>query len=109
MTTTIKRLVSGSALTGGAATYYTAQPLTRARITAATLTNTTGAPIQATVYLVPSGGVAGAANTVISTKTIAPGETYHCPELVNQVIEPSGTIQALGNGLTFVVSGVEIV
>jgi hypothetical protein len=32
---------------------------------------------------------------------IAPGETYPCPELVNQGLNPGGSVQALGAGLTF--------
>src|SRR5688572_161067 len=105
MTTTAKRLVSGSQLTGSAATYYTAPSLTKARIQAAALTNTTGGAVACTVYLVPSGGSAGATNTFISARSIAAGETYPCPELINQVIEAGGTIQALGLNVTLAVSG----
>lgn len=109
MTTTAKRLVPGSALTGAAATYYTAPALTRAVTRSAQLTNTTAGVVACTVYVVPSGGTAGATNTVISARSIAAGETYNCPELVNQVVETGGTIQALGNGVTLTVSGIEIV
>lgn len=109
MTTTAKRLVSGSQLTGSAATYYTAPALTRSVIKSAQLVNTTASAVAATVYLVPSGGSAGATNTLISARSIAPGETYNCPELINEVIEPAGTIQALGLNLTLVVGGVEVV
>lgn len=107
MTTTIKRLVQGSQLTGSALPYYTAPALTRARVTAATLTNTTGSPVACTVHLVPASGSATAANTIVSARTVAAGETYHCPELVNQVIEPGGAIHALGLNVSLVVSGVE--
>lgn len=109
MTTTAKRLVPGSALTGSAATYYTAPTLTRAVTKSAQLTNTTAGAVACTVYIVPSGGAAGATNTVISARSVAAGETYNCPEMINQVIEAGGTIQALGNGVTLTVSGIEIV
>jgi hypothetical protein len=109
MTTTAKRLVAGSVLTGSAVTYYTAPTATRAIPRSAQLVNTTASAVSCTVYVVPSGGTAGAANTVISGKSIAAGETYNCPELVNQVLEPGSTLQALGNGVTLAVSGVEIV
>jgi uncharacterized membrane protein YjjB (DUF3815 family) len=75
--------------------------LTKRVITAAALVNTTGAAVAATVYLVPSGGAVGAANALISARTINPGETYFCPELVNQGINEGGSVQALGLGLTF--------
>lgn len=109
MTTTAKRLVSGSQLTGSAATYYTAPSLTRARIQSASLVNTTGGAVACTVHLVPSGGTADATNTIISARTVADDETYPCPDLINHVIEAGGTIQALGLNVTLVVSGVEII
>lgn len=109
MTTTVKRLVSGSQLTGSAATYYTAGTLTKAVIKSAQLTNTTAGAVACTVYVVPSGGTAGATNTLISARSIAVGETYNCPELINQVLEAGGFIQALGLNVTLTVSGVEIV
>lgn len=109
MTITAKRLVPGSAMAGSAATYYTAPTLTKAVVKSAQLTNTTGGAVACTVYAVPSGGAVGAANTIVSARSVAAGETYNCPELVNQVIEAGGTIQALGNGVTLTVSGIEIV
>ena len=109
MTTTAKRLVSGSQLTGSAATYYTAPTLTKAVIKSAQLTNTTAGAVACTVYLIPSGGTAGATNTFISARSIAVGETYNCPELVNAVLEAGGFIQSLGLNVTLTVSGIEIV
>lgn len=109
MTTIAKRLVLGSALTGTAAVYYTAPNNTKAVIKSAALVNTTAAAIAGTVHVVPVAGAPGAANTLISARNIAAGETYTCPELVNQVLTAGETLQALGNGLTLVVSGAEIV
>lgn len=109
MTTTAKRLVPGSQLTASVATYYTAPTKTRAVIRSAQLVNTTGGAVAVTVYAVPSGASAGAANTLISARAVAAGESYSCPELVNTVLEEGGTLQALGLNVTLVVSGVEIV
>jgi hypothetical protein len=75
--------------------------LTKRVITAAALVNTTDAPVAASVYLVPSGGSAAAANALISARTINPGETYFCPELVNQGLNQGGQVFASGLGLTF--------
>jgi hypothetical protein len=111
MATTVKRLVNGSQLTASAATYYTAGANTKAVIKAASLVNTTAGAVTATVYLISSGGTAGATNTLISAKSIAAGETYNCPELVNHVLEAAGFIQALAGSataITLVVSGVEV-
>lgn len=100
----------GGALTGAAVTQGVAVPaLTKRLIKAATLTNTTAAPIAATVYLIPSGGTAGATNTYISARPIGAGESYPCPELINQGLNAAGFVQALGNGLTFKYTAVDIV
>jgi hypothetical protein len=78
-------------------------------ITAAALVNTTAAAIAATVYLAPSGVAPGPANALISARSIAPGETYFCPELVGQGINAGGSVQALGAGLSFKYSAKDIV
>lgn len=89
-------------LTNAAAQQGDAVPtLTKRVIKSAALVNTTAAPIPATVYLVPLGAAAGAANTLISARAIAAGETYPCPELVTQGLGPGGTVQAMGAGLSF--------
>jgi hypothetical protein len=75
--------------------------LTKRVIVAAALVNTTAAAVPASVYLVPAGVNAGAAHCLISARTIAPGETYFCPELINQGMNENGTVQAMGAGLTF--------
>lgn len=92
----------GSALAAAAAVQGIAVPaLTKRIIRAATLCNSTAAAIAASVYLVPAGGNPDASNILISARTIAPGESYFCPELVNQGLNPGGSVQALGAGLTF--------
>lgn len=110
MTTISPYIFDGGALTGVAATQGAVVPaLTKRIIKAATITNTTGAPISATVYLVPSGGTAGTTNTYISALPIAAGDSYPCPELINQGLNAAGFVQALGNGLTFKYTAVDFV
>jgi hypothetical protein len=103
-------IFDGGLLTAAAVTQGSVVPaLTRRVIKAATITNTTGGPLAATVYLVPNGGAAGAANTFISARSIAAGESYPCPELINQGLNTGGFVQALGNGLTFKFTAVDFV
>jgi hypothetical protein len=48
---------------------------------------------------------------VLSAKNIVPGETYLCPELVGQILEPGGfisTIAGAATSLTIRASGREI-
>jgi hypothetical protein len=99
----------GSTLAAAAAIQGAAVPgLTKRIIRAATLCNSTGAPVAATVYLVPAGGNPDATNVMISARTISPGESYPCPELVNQGLNAGGSVQALGTGLTFKHTAVDI-
>lgn len=109
MTVTARRLVPGSQLTAAALPYYTAPAGTRAVLKSVDLCNTTAGAVAVTVHLVPSGGAASAANTLINALSLAANATYTCPELVNQVIEAGGSLQALGLNVTLVASGVEIV
>lgn len=83
--------------------------LTRRIIKAATLTNATGVPIAATVYLVPAGSAAGPTNVVITARPIAPGESYPCPEMINQGLNAGGFVAASGAGLAFKFTAVDFV
>lgn len=76
---------------------------TKRKITAAAVCNSTAVAKLFTVYLVPNGGAAGPTNTYISARTIAPGETYLCPELVGRGQNAGDTIQTIADvtGLTF--------
>lgn len=106
MATTAQVFAQG-VLTGSQAEYYACPTGTTAIIKAAALINATGGAVDVTVWLNPVGG--GTDRVLIDTHTVADEETYLCPELINQVLEAGGTIDALGNGVTIYVSGVEIV
>lgn len=99
----IRSYVHDGAVLTAAATVQGAEvgALTTRVITAAALVNTTAAAVAATVYLVPKDGAPGAANALISARAIGPGETYFCPELINQGLNAGGTVQALGAGVSF--------
>lgn len=76
-----------------------------------TVTNTTTNNVTISVNLVTSGGTASASNLVVDTRGVAPDETYTCPELVGQVLEPGSfisTIASTGSALTIRASGREI-
>jgi hypothetical protein len=76
-----------------------------------TVTNTSASNVTISVNLVASGGSAGASNLIIDARAVAPDETYVCPELVGQVLEPSSfisTIASAATALTIRASGREI-
>jgi hypothetical protein len=112
MAQTPAKLVAGSQLTTAAATYYASPTNTTTVVRAMQLVNTSANAAKVTVYLVPSGGTAGAANTIISNLALAAGETYNCPEAINAVLEAGDTIQALSDtnaAISMQASGIQVV
>jgi hypothetical protein len=91
-------------------TQYTANNCT-AYIDKFTVTNTSAANVTFSVNLVTLAGSAGNNNLVMNTRSIAPKETYTCPELTGQVLEAGGfisTISGTASALTIRASGREI-
>jgi hypothetical protein len=91
-------------------TQYTATAA-KAIIDKATVTNTDTVNRTFSVNLVTSGGSPGNSNLVIDDRTVVPGETYLCPELVGQSLESGSfisTIASAATALTMRVSGREI-
>ena len=91
MTTTVVNIIPPKLAEAAGTPQYTAVNC-KCIIDKFTATNISAANVTFTVFLVPSTGAAGAANTAISARAIAPGETYTCPELVGQVLESGGSI-----------------
>lgn len=104
----IKKLARAE-ITATAATYYTVPASQFAQITAATLTNKTGSPVTATIYIVDSAGSTADDNALIVEAVSVPAnDVIGLPELVGQVLEPGETIQALAgsvDAITLFVSG----
>lgn len=111
MSVTAKTLVASAQAPAATTTQYTAPAATRTIIDKFTATNTTGAAATLTIYLVTSGGAAGAANTILSAKSIAAGDCYTCPEVVGHVLNPGDFIatgSGTNNALTIRSSGREV-
>ena len=110
MTVTVKNIIPRKQAENAQTTQYTATNVTTV-IDKFTVTNTTSSNVTFSVNLVASGGSATDANRVLSLRTIAPGETYACPELVGKVLEPGGFISTLAgaaSSLTISATGREI-
>lgn len=76
-----------------------------------TITNTTSGNVTFSANLVTAAGAAGVANRVLGPRSIAPNETYACPELIGQVLQPGdflSTLAGAATSLTMRVSGREI-
>jgi hypothetical protein len=104
------QLVAPQQLTNADAGYYTAPINTTAKIGRAVFCNTTGSA--ATISAgITTGGAIAAATTLLSVRTVAPGESYVSPELAGMVLPAGSAIRALsgtGSAITFTVSGITI-
>lgn len=110
MTVTVKVLIPAKQAENAQTTQYTATNA-KAIIDKATVTNTSANNVTLSVNLVTSGGSPGASNLIMDARAIAPDESYTCPELVGQVLEPGGfisTIASAATSLTIRASGREI-
>jgi ATP adenylyltransferase/5',5'''-P-1,P-4-tetraphosphate phosphorylase II len=110
MTVTIKVLIPAKQAENSQTTQYTAVNC-KAIIDKFTVTNTSAGNVTFSVNLVTSGGAPSAANLIMDTRSIAPDETYTCPELVGQALDPGGfisTIASAATSLTIRASGREI-
>lgn len=102
MTVAAKSLFSPLQVTNAETTQYTTPAGVRTIIDKFTGTNTSGAPAALTVKLVQSGGAAGAANTIVSAKTLAAGECYTFPEIVGHVLNPGDFLSTLASVTTVI-------
>lgn len=92
-------------------TQYTAPAGVRTILDKFTGTNTTAAPATLTIKIVQSGGAVGAANTIVSAKTLAAGECYTFPEIVGHVLNPGDFLSTLAGtaaAITIRASGREV-
>ena len=111
MTVTVRTLVPSKQAENAQTTQYTAVNC-KAIIDKFTCTNTTSGNVSFSINIVTSAGVAGAANRVLGPRSIAPNETYACPEAIGQALEAGDFISTLAGAatsLTIRVSGREIV
>ena len=110
MSVTIKAIIPAKAMEAVQTTQYTASGV-RTVIDKATVTNVTTTNAVFSVNLVPQGGSVGTGNIIVDEKTVVPGETYTCPELVGKVLNPGdfiSTIAGTAASLTVRISGREV-
>lgn len=99
MAVTVKNIIPAKQAESSQTAQYTAVNC-KTIIDKFSVTNTNTSNITFSVNLVASGGSAGNANLILKTRSIVPGETYLCPELVGQVLEAGGFISTLAGSAT---------
>ena len=100
MAVTVKALIPSKQAENSQTTQYTVPAATRTIVDKFTGTNTSASTANLSVNLVASGGSASDSNLIVKTKAIPAGETYTFPELVGQIMEPSGFISTLASAAT---------
>ena len=99
MTVTAKVLIPAKIAEASQTTQYTATNVTTI-IDKFTATNYSASAATISVNLVTSGGTAGNDNLVTKTKSLQPGEVYTFPEIVGQILAPSGFISTIAGTAT---------
>ena len=110
MAVTPKVLIPPLLATDTQISQYTATNV-RAIIDKFTVTNTSAGAETISINLVTEGGSAGNSNLIVNARAVAPSETYSCPELIGQVLEPGSfisTIASASGALAIRCSGREI-
>jgi len=99
MTVTAKVLIPAKIAEASQTTQYTATNVTTI-IDKFTATNYSASAATISVNLVTSGGSAGNDNLVTKTKSLQPAEVYTFPEIVGQILAPSGFISTIAGTAT---------
>jgi len=110
MAVSVKVLIPAKTAENSQTTQYTAAGVT-AIIDKFTATNYSASAATISVNLVTAAGSAGNDNLIVKTKTLQASETYTFPELVGQVLSPSGfisTIAGTASAINIRASGREV-
>jgi hypothetical protein len=111
MTTIVQtQLVAPVQLANADASVYVSPTLTTTKISRAVFCNTTASAATITAGIT-TGGALAAATTLISARTVAPGESYVSPELAGAVLPAGSAIRAYSGtatAITFTSSGLTI-
>ena len=99
MTVSAKVLIPAKIAENSQTTQYTATNVTTI-IDKFTATNYSASAATISVNLVTSGGSAGNDNLITKTKSLQPSEVYTFPEIVGQVLAPSGFISTIASAAT---------
>jgi hypothetical protein len=99
MTVTPTNIIPSKIAENVQTTQYTSSGVTTI-IDKLTATNYSATSATISVNLVTVTDTAGNQNLIVKTKTLAPAETYTFPEIVGQVLAPSGFISTIAGTAT---------
>jgi hypothetical protein len=97
LSVTAKPLINSKYASNSLTTEYTAPASTRTIIDKFTATNTDSGAQTISVHIVPSGGSAGASNSITSALSIAAGASVNLPEQANQILAAGDFISVVAS------------
>jgi hypothetical protein len=110
LTTTSPVHMAATQLTTAAKLLYTCPANSYIKISAATLTNTSGASSNATLHYVPAGGTPAVGTQVVSGQAVNSNGSYNAQELVNHILHPGDQIwgsAGSGQSINANISGIQ--
>ena len=110
MSTSPKVLVPSKLLEAAQTTQCTADGV-KVRIDSCVVTNQLTTNETLSLNIVTSGDTPGSDNLFIKSKTIFPGESYECPEIIGQWLEQGdfvSTAASDGTAFSFRMSGIQV-
>lgn len=110
LTTTSPVHMASTSLSTTAKLLYTCPANTYVKVSAATLTNTSGSSTQATLHYVPAGGAPNTDTHIVSGQSVSSNGSYNATELVNHILHPGDQIwgsSSNGQALNANISGVQ--
>lgn len=110
-TVSLVQLVAPQQLGNADASVYLTPTQTSARIGRAVFCNTTASAVTITAGIT-TGGALAAGTTMISARSVAPGESYVSPELAGAMIPAGSSLRAFASvaaSITFTATGITIV
>ena len=109
MAITVLNIVPAKTIPNTQAAQYTSEDKTV--VDKFTATNTSASAVTLSVNIVAASGSVGDENLIIDVRSIAPNETYMCPEMIGQVLEAGwfiSTLASVTSVITICVSGRKI-
>ncbi len=100
MSVTAKNLIASKYAANSSTNEYTAPSGTRTIIDKFTVTNIDASSRTISIYLVPSGSIAGNSNLIVKDLAVAAGATDDVDEMKNQILNAGDFIEVVASSAT---------
>lgn len=111
MASPVKEIVPAQFAPSAQSTLYTSPPGTTTRIDKLSVSNSSGAPAQITINMVPAGGTPDGSNATTVLKTVPANDTWNSPNEYGHYLNPGDFLAVLAgtpNALAILVGGTQV-